>query len=117
MSYTLTFAGQSLPKAEVDGIDIQEVTIGSTHRTPDATMRQSVVDLKHIVKIQWPWLNSAAYGSVHSAHASYYDAAAQPLVLPSGDTYTGWVREFRHPQMNMGGSTIWYRPSWVFEEA
>lgn len=116
MAYTLTLAGQSLPKAETDGIDIQEIVIGSTHRTPDTTLRQSVVDVKHSIRIQWPWLTSASYGTVHSTWASYFDQGAQTLVLPSGDSYTVFLREFRHPQQNMGGSAIYYRPSWLLEE-
>ena len=33
---------------------------GSTHRTADATLRQSVTDLKHAIRIDWPLLSSPA---------------------------------------------------------
>ena len=115
MSYTLTWAGTTLPDAKTDGIEVEEMVIGSTHRTADATLRQSVVELKHVVRIDWPLLSSADWTTLHGAWVANAETAAV-LVLPSGDSYTVVGRSLRRGQRNMGGSTIRYQPTIVFEE-
>jgi len=118
MSYTLTLNGTALPKADIDGITIDGVVLNSTHRTPDATLRASVLGDATTIKIQFSLRTQTERNTTKALYYSLYDGAAVPLVLPTGDTfYVLMVRDgYRERPRHMGASAIRYDMAITFEE-
>lgn len=118
MSYTLTWNGTSMPKAEIDGISIDGLVFGSVHRTPDGTERVSVTGEASVIKIQWRKRTSDERATLKALYYSLYDEDAKALVLPTGDTfYVLAARDgYKERAVHMGASAIRYDMSITFEE-
>ena len=118
MSYTLTLNGTALPKAAIDGITINGVVMGSSHRTPDATLRAAVLGDAVTIKMQWNMRSQAERDTTKALYYSLYDGDAVALVLPWGDTfYVLMIRDGyqEHPH-HMGASSVRWDMSITCEE-
>lgn len=118
MTYTLTLNGSALPKADIGGITIDGVVLGSSHRTPDATLRATVLGDATTIKIQFSLRTQAERDTTKALYYSLYDGAAVPLVLPTGDTfYVLMIRDgYKEHPKHMGATAIRYDIAITFEE-
>lgn len=108
MTYTLTLNGSALPKAAIDGITINGVVMGSSHRTPDATLRAAVLGDATTIKMQFVKRSQAERDTTKALFYSLYDGPAVALVLPWGDTfYVLMIKDGyqEHPH-HMGASSV-----------
>ena len=116
MAYTLTWNGNSLPKAEIDGVDIEPVVIGSTHRTPDASLRMGVLGQASVIRIRWKLRSASDRSTLKGYWNSLYNQDAKTLVLPTGDSYSVLARNYYERAVHMGASAIRYNITMTFEE-
>ena len=118
MTYTLTLNGSALPKADISGIIIDGIVLGSEHRTPDATLRGSVLGDATTIKIVFSKRTQAERDTTKALYYSLYDGAAVPLVLPTGDTfYVLMIKDgYKERPHHMGATAIRYDMAITFEE-
>ena len=116
MSYTLTWNGNNLPKAKIDGVDVQPVKVGSTHRTPDATLRASVLGKAAVIRLTWENRSSSDRSTLKGYWDALYNQDAKTLVLPNGDSYSVLPMTYQERAKHFGASAIRYDITMTFEE-